>query len=498
MKKISIIIFTAVTTFSMQLFAQNKANNNMNKPVVHDKQTSSTKMPTSGHILLDAVYYWSWDAASLEWNTPDSSREIDFVYDATYNNAGYKTCNDTAIKDSGLYTKTYNANKNNTTTLYQTKTSAQTYWINNTLDTSIYDGNNNLTSDLFQTWNGSNWEGFYKFTYLYDSNNNLINEVYQSRLGTSLAPDSLNTFIYDANNNMIRYIYQSWSGSNWVNKLKDTLTYNANNNLTSQTFQTLGGSAWIDSLLILKTYDVNNNLTTSLSQKWNGSTWINSELHNYTYDANNNQTSSLYQKWNFTSWLNSSENIYTYDANNNLTGNLYQTWNMTVWVNNYKYIYTFDLNNNLTDKLFQKWNGTALVNNNLKAWTYDANHLMLSSTNKNFNSTGSKVISGDSIYYYYHFTSGVNNISDQKGSILLFPNPSNGKFCIQIEAGKSSIGGDKLAICNILGEQIYSQYINYNSTVIIDLSSQPSGVYFYKLINEAEGLAGTGKLIIQK
>ena len=67
-------------------------------------------------------------------------------------------------------------------------------------------------------------------------------------------------------------------------------------------------------------------------------------------------------------------------------------------------------------------------------------------------------------------------------------------------SGQSSV----VEVYNMLGEKVYSHYKitnpdNYReSNYQIDLSSQPNGVYLYRVITETGDLVGEGKLIIQK
>jgi len=55
----------------------------------------------------------------------------------------------------------------------------------------------------------------------------------------------------------------------------------------------------------------------------------------------------------------------------------------------------------------------------------------------------------------------------------------------------------QLEIYNVLGEQI-QQFTIYNSRFTIDLSSQPNGVYLYRVITQDGSLVGEGKLVIEK
>jgi len=57
---------------------------------------------------------------------------------------------------------------------------------------------------------------------------------------------------------------------------------------------------------------------------------------------------------------------------------------------------------------------------------------------------------------------------------ITYPNPSNGKFTVQVESGKVSKG--IVSVYNVLGEKIYHSEISSLKSEI-DLSNQPDGVY---------------------
>lgn len=88
---------------------------------------------------------------------------------------------------------------------------------------------------------------------------------------------------------------------------------------------------------------------------------------------------------------------------------------------------------------------------------------------------------------------GINKIQ-YDSRFHIFPNPNNGIFTLKssVENGKSSI-----EIYNVLGEKIYFQFSTFNSPLSIDISNQPSGIYFYRIIKEDGSLAGEGKFMIR-
>jgi hypothetical protein len=103
---------------------------------------------------------------------------------------------------------------------------------------------------------------------------------------------------------------------------------------------------------------------------------------------------------------------------------------------------------------------------------------------------------GNQNAYCGMYYAGINNLKAPASAISVFPNPGSGKFTIQ-----SSVVSDQwsVEIYNVLGEQIYtSKFTANNSEFSIDLSSNPSGVYFYRVMAENRNLIGEGKVIVQK
>jgi len=88
----------------------------------------------------------------------------------------------------------------------------------------------------------------------------------------------------------------------------------------------------------------------------------------------------------------------------------------------------------------------------------------------------------------------IKNIS----SITIYPNPSNGIF--QLKITNYELGNNNtVEVYNILGEKVYShQLLISNSQFLIDLSSQPNGIYLYRVTSETGNLIGEGKLEVQK
>ncbi len=95
-----------------------------------------------------------------------------------------------------------------------------------------------------------------------------------------------------------------------------------------------------------------------------------------------------------------------------------------------------------------------------------------------------------------NITTSIKQSSVISAQVSVYPNPSKGIFTFGMKNKEAGI--KNIEVFNVLGEQVYSQLSTFNSQLSIDLSSNPSGVYFYRILNETGNLIGEGKLIIQK
>lgn len=77
--------------------------------------------------------------------------------------------------------------------------------------------------------------------------------------------------------------------------------------------------------------------------------------------------------------------------------------------------------------------------------------------------------------------------------LTIYPNPSSGKMQLTV----SDVPMAKVQIYNVVGLPVYSQSIIDDRPSKIDLSKEPSGLYFYKLLSNNR-IVETGKITIMK
>jgi carboxyl-terminal processing protease len=96
----------------------------------------------------------------------------------------------------------------------------------------------------------------------------------------------------------------------------------------------------------------------------------------------------------------------------------------------------------------------------------------------------------------------ISTITKPLAKVAIYPNPSNGSFTLSLSnvAEKCCI-----EIYNVLGEKVYSQLSTFpkgipsdNSQLPINISSQPNGIYLYRILRENGELVGEGKVVIEK
>jgi PKD repeat protein len=77
--------------------------------------------------------------------------------------------------------------------------------------------------------------------------------------------------------------------------------------------------------------------------------------------------------------------------------------------------------------------------------------------------------------------------------VEVYPNPNNGQFTI--EATNFS-GNPYVKIYNVLGQEVYMANL-LNEYTQVNLSSQPSGIYIYRIFSQTGSALSTGRLVIE-
>jgi hypothetical protein len=99
----------------------------------------------------------------------------------------------------------------------------------------------------------------------------------------------------------------------------------------------------------------------------------------------------------------------------------------------------------------------------------------------------------DSVCVTINIFTGTGTILSNAEKVTIYPNPNNGKFIIELigVGGKSCV-----EIYNMIGQQVSLSSLN-TTTAELDLSSNPKGLYLYRVVSETGNLVSEGKFIIQ-
>ncbi|HXB13006.1 MAG TPA: T9SS type A sorting domain-containing protein, partial [Bacteroidia bacterium] len=90
---------------------------------------------------------------------------------------------------------------------------------------------------------------------------------------------------------------------------------------------------------------------------------------------------------------------------------------------------------------------------------------------------------------------GINEAAAPNNSVLVYPNPNNGRFTIELEGISER---STVEIYNVLGEKVYSCTLNMQQSAhSINISGQAQGMYLYRVISENGNCLGEGKVIIE-
>jgi uncharacterized repeat protein (TIGR03803 family) len=103
----------------------------------------------------------------------------------------------------------------------------------------------------------------------------------------------------------------------------------------------------------------------------------------------------------------------------------------------------------------------------------------------------------DGVVFGFNTTAtGISQVTSIIEAINVYPNPSNGTFTVSVSNIKEKCN---VEVYNIVGEKIYNETLpQTQSDNTINLTGQPSGIYFYRVLKETGALVGSGKLIIEK
>ncbi len=299
--------------------------------------------------------------------------------------------------------------------------------------------------------------------------NNLDSQYFEH---TIISPPS--TIFYSKNfihYNVGNYADTAWSVSfqngvyNKTNKF--VYTFNAQN-LIDETFafESTDSVTYTDKTKSKNYYNIAGNIDSIVSYFWQAGSWYNYKKQQYTYNANNMRTSSEVFSFNIATQLyipsdrmqytrtNGTLLDSTYGQSYNQTTLKYDTLNKSGYIHNnglllHQHLFTFNQVTNL--------------------WERPALYSVMN-------------------YYYNYLPNSVEDISNEKNQLVLYPNPCETYLNIQ-----SNMQGAKFAIYSTDGKFMQSGIVNSDHKIFVQ--TLPEGMYIFN--SELNGRLLQGQFIKQ-
>ncbi len=124
-------------------------------------------------------------------------------------------------------------------------------------------------------------------------------------------------------------------------------------------------------------------------------------------------------------------------------------------------------------------------------------------------SYGGTIYHGGVVFTFNKNTTGTNHVQGESDNVQVYPNPSKGIFTISPSHaelahpdesfGRVSASQPIIEIYNVMGQKITIATLKevYGDNRI-DITNQPNGVYFYRVLNNDGSLLNEGKIVIEK
>jgi len=95
-----------------------------------------------------------------------------------------------------------------------------------------------------------------------------------------------------------------------------------------------------------------------------------------------------------------------------------------------------------------------------------------------------------------YLSAGINQISDHETTITISPNPFTTTTTLTLQG---TYHNPSLFIYNLLGQEVETFHGTSlpNQQITINRNNLPSGMYFYKLIDENQEMISIGKMIME-
>lgn len=108
------------------------------------------------------------------------------------------------------------------------------------------------------------------------------------------------------------------------------------------------------------------------------------------------------------------------------------------------------------------------------------------------------VVSSTPLFSYTACVSAIGSVNSNNldDNISISPNPTSGVFTIQSSDPSTPLREASIEITNVLGEKVHKSSVISNRSAVVDISNQPSGIYFVKI--RSGDTVYTEKVVVQQ
>jgi hypothetical protein len=349
-----------------------------------------------------------------------------------------------------------------------------TGWINYLADYYGYDAEKNDTSDVFQFWDyiQGTWSNLGRTVNSYDANGNLISYTrYNWDTMQFWKPYIREDYEYDSSSNLLQdVILTSADGIIWDSSFKFVYTYDSSNNRITETDYFFTGGVFIPTNFSTATYNAENLQIQNIIQYWSGTQWKNQYQDTLSYDANNNLIVFERREWysGSYSWTYS-KSEFSYNASNQLTQRTEYEGDQITYLLSYLYSYEYNSDGYLSYELQQRYNASLAVFQNTQ----------------------------QTFYYYTIIISGVSIVEDHMGlNTIVYPNPASQSIQVNVYADRAS--EVQLLLTNTEGKILLFQSFRLqagDNIINQNIAQLPSGFYAIRILNSETSESSISRFI---
>lgn len=402
--------------------------------------------------------------------------------------------------DTATYQYTYLYNADNKKVLEIEHIGNNGSWQNTAQTEWLYSGQN-CTSQVYRKYTAANtWEKQYEIVTSYQNDKPVLivdTDYSQTADGTPLTKTTLN---YNANGLVSERTLDIWNDNVWSRSFSVSYTY-TDTLMATMSVKDSANATWYTAAY---TYTATHQpLQQTVMQNVNDS-MVNLQQCNWGYDASDRVAYTNVKYWELTdagyAWVNSQNILYEY-ANGVLSSETYQYWNSEYWQVDMQYVYSYNADGVLENKmlrfpLYNKWRDISSF-----LYSYQSSPKQETIVSQYEYWGGEEASENISLIpYVFNY---VDNIESKEGyrvdvlyydptqvgtsyqlpenNISIYPNPSTGVFYIDTQ--KYDISSWK--VISLSGATI-NEHSNAERTGIIDISTQPDGIYLLQVVSEQD------------